>query len=747
MQMKRWKQRLSSVLVLAMVLGFLPAGTITAYAEETEIETGVTVNPLYEGALDATTVEAELQAQTTEASASTEYTSLESAAEYVRAQMVARNSSIAFYLSNSVYEQYGTEVFNKIFDKAIECTNASTGQEGDALAFGWKGMSYSMSKESNNRLKVTYSVQYYTTKAQEDALTAKVKAAMKEIPLSSAADSFEEIDMIHDYVCDNVDYDYTYSKYSAYDALCNGTAVCQGYAVLFYRLCKEAGYPVRIISGTSDSGAAHAWNIVGINGEYYNVDCTWDGQDSYTYDLELLKSERDFEDSHIRDNAYVTLDFITTYPMAAQSYFKADEAALNAQNYNYSFVTIDDGTVSSSASNGRAKVVIFFNTGCGYSQNAIESISNADFSNVDIIAVDAHKNTKDNVKKFKDTYGNDSITFSYNTGSLNNMAMWSYVEAKGATGASYPVIAYIDGNNKLQHVSTGTLGMASEVKQKLAYYCGVEEVKEVVSATSITMESSVNMKVGDTHKLTVYVRPADADITSVVWDCGDIVSIGRDGTMEAVKAGTGTVAFWVCDANGQASAKAECTVTVTSKDAYTGLKKEDGQWVYYNEGVVDKKKYGFVEYGGGKFLVANGTVATKKSGLAQDPKNTADWYFLSQGQVQTQYTGLAQYDGAWFYVSQGKLDTTMAGYVAYDTGLFFVGAGRIMTEVSGLSQDPVTGKWYYLAEGQAQTQYTGLVKYDGEWFYIKNGVLAEDYTGTVKYNGSKFKVVNGMVKN
>lgn len=177
-----------------------------------------------------------------------------------------------------------------------------------------------------------------------------------------------------------------------------------------------------------------------------------------------------------------------------------------------------------------------------------------------------------------------------------------------------------------------------------------------------------------------------------------------------------------------------------------GLRLVNGEWLYYKNGQIDKTKYGFVNYGGSKFLVAHGRVAKEKKGLAQDPNNTSDWYFLSRGQAQLQYTGLAQYDGAWFYVNKGLLDTKMAGYVNYDTGLFYVGAGRIMTEVNGLAQDLATKKWYYLANGQVQLQHTGLVQYDGAWFYVIEGALAEDFTGNVEYDGSTFYVVNGQLK-
>lgn len=60
-----------------------------------------------------------------------------------------------------------------------------------------------------------------------------------------------------------------------------------------------------------------------IGSKYYNVDCTWDGQDAATYNEFLLKSEADFRDhtreswpvagSHCLD--YTSAEFNAQYPM------------------------------------------------------------------------------------------------------------------------------------------------------------------------------------------------------------------------------------------------------------------------------------------------------------------------------------------------------------------------------------------------------------------------------------------------
>ena len=49
----------------------------------------------------------------------------------------------------------------------------------------------------------------------------------------------------------------------------------------FYELAKAAGLEVKYISGTADNGSGngyqgHAWNQVKVDGQWYQVDVTWD---------------------------------------------------------------------------------------------------------------------------------------------------------------------------------------------------------------------------------------------------------------------------------------------------------------------------------------------------------------------------------------------------------------------------------------------------------------------------------------
>ena len=60
-----------------------------------------------------------------------------------------------------------------------------------------------------------------------------------------------------------------------YSGLVNGQTVCAGYARTFQYLMNRLDIPVIYVTGTTDTGEAHGWNIVKCGDNYYNVDVTW----------------------------------------------------------------------------------------------------------------------------------------------------------------------------------------------------------------------------------------------------------------------------------------------------------------------------------------------------------------------------------------------------------------------------------------------------------------------------------------
>lgn len=303
------------------------------------------VNPLYENVISIDDLKKKLDSSNDEqlfgASTGQYFSDYDSAVSYLRKQMVSRETEITLNFPASWFDSHKDGLYYDLLYDAMKCDDSSTGQEGDALIYGFGGCRLSYS----NAGYIQYTMLYHSDAEQEAKLTAAVAEAMAKLELNGLSEA-KKITKIHDYICNHVDYAYNSKEeqiYTAYGALCTGKAVCQGYAVLFYRLCKEAGLSVRIISGTGNGGP-HAWNIVRIGSKYYNVDCTWDGQDAATYNEFLLKSEADFRDhtreswpvagSHCLD--YTSAEFNAQYPMTEKSwdesttYAHSEETTLGA---------------------------------------------------------------------------------------------------------------------------------------------------------------------------------------------------------------------------------------------------------------------------------------------------------------------------------------------------------------------------------------------------------------------------------
>lgn len=95
----------------------------------------------------------------------------------------------------------------------------------------------------------------------------------------------EKVKYVHDYLTNTINYvsNSAYNQ-SAYSALVLGQTVCAGYAHAFQYCMQKLGIPAAYIVG--HAGESHAWNLLKLDGEYYNMDVTWDdpiGNPATTY--------------------------------------------------------------------------------------------------------------------------------------------------------------------------------------------------------------------------------------------------------------------------------------------------------------------------------------------------------------------------------------------------------------------------------------------------------------------------------
>ena len=138
---------------------------------------------------------------------------------------------------------------------------------------------YDEDTEIVSEIKFAYRPNYDSRDAEFENAVEDILAAIN----SSWSDE-EKLFYLHDYLVTHCQYDLTYSKYTAYDAIVGHSAVCQGYAEAFEELANRAGIETELVSSKTCN---HAWNLVTLNGNKYYVDCTWDdpitGSDSHEF--------------------------------------------------------------------------------------------------------------------------------------------------------------------------------------------------------------------------------------------------------------------------------------------------------------------------------------------------------------------------------------------------------------------------------------------------------------------------------
>lgn len=239
----------------------------------------------------------------------------------IKKNLIAREDKFTIVMKTEVMDAIGRD--GDIFDKVAGLDSKKTAKDGDYLRYSVRYWSANWKWSTNSdKATLTFSAHYTTTAKQEKELDTKISKIIKKLDLNDKSD-YDKVKAIHDYIIENTSYDMNLKNYSAYDALIGKSAVCQGYTLAAYRLFTAAGLESRIVTGYA-GGSPHAWNIVKVDGKWYNIDITWDdpvsqtGEDLLTYDY-FLKNTEDFTD-HTRDSMYTTQAFLKKYPIAEASF-------------------------------------------------------------------------------------------------------------------------------------------------------------------------------------------------------------------------------------------------------------------------------------------------------------------------------------------------------------------------------------------------------------------------------------------
>ncbi|MEK4711877.1 DUF5050 domain-containing protein [Sporosarcina sp. FSL K6-5500] len=126
-----------------------------------------------------------------------------------------------------------------------------------------------------NDVTINFSNSYLTNKQQEQFVDSEIARILGEITEPSM-NEFQKVKAVNDFIVLNTAYsfDTAASPHSVYAILNEQQGVCQAYALLAYKMLNNLGFDVHYVTGEA-GGIGHAWNLVKVDGKWYNLDTTW----------------------------------------------------------------------------------------------------------------------------------------------------------------------------------------------------------------------------------------------------------------------------------------------------------------------------------------------------------------------------------------------------------------------------------------------------------------------------------------
>lgn len=217
----------------------------------------------------------------------------------ILAAMTSQTTEANLVITRTDTERYGYSTLTveekKLYDDIVHGIESLKYKICDENAYSieeWTkiyGMVYNQEPRlfyMNSRVKV--GKLFYTTKSPDaiHEMQASIDAVADKLISEAAGKSstFEKLRVFHDYLVLNSSFEfsegdqsYNGSIYNAFGSgKAQGNIQCNGYAKAMQYLCDKAGIVSMVVTGETEAGASHAWNVVDVDGKWYNLDCTWD---------------------------------------------------------------------------------------------------------------------------------------------------------------------------------------------------------------------------------------------------------------------------------------------------------------------------------------------------------------------------------------------------------------------------------------------------------------------------------------
>ncbi len=145
------------------------------------------------------------------------------------------------------------------------------------------GYTYTKYTRGEQTIGIDFAGNYEITKEEAaeraEAIRTVAEQWLAEIPTELSA--YEKVKAVYEKIIFSTEYDLNAAdNQNIASVFLGGASVCQGYAKATQYLLNHLGVLCTLVQGTVDTGEAHAWNLVQVDGDYYYVDTTW-GDASY----------------------------------------------------------------------------------------------------------------------------------------------------------------------------------------------------------------------------------------------------------------------------------------------------------------------------------------------------------------------------------------------------------------------------------------------------------------------------------
>ena len=178
---------------------------------------------------------------------------------------------------------------------------------------------------------------------------------------------------------------------------------------------------------------------------------------------------------------------------------------------------------------------------------------------------------------------------------------------------------------------------------------------------------------------------------------------------------------------------------------YYGFAKKSGLrignddiWHMYSDGDIVSDYTGMAENEYGWWMLTDGSINFDYTGMAE---NQYGWWYISNGALDLSYIGMAENEYGWWYMSNGALDLSYTGMALNQYGWWYMNNGIVDLSYTGMALNEYG--WWYMSNGSFDLSYTGMAENEYGWWYMSNGALDLSYIGMAENEYGWWYMSNG----